>query len=253
MKGLRLPCMVGEEKEKYSREMSMIMKTDYDIEEEYKVAEYCPENVKNEYLDIFHCTEARNRDLICSNLHWRTFNSTLLGVVWKPMVLFMMIYWPLQGMYQAEVMSTCAGQDHHQPQPPEEAAVCNQVWYDWVITMKENESVCTRYLTFILGFYVGQMIKRWWDQVIAMPDIDNITHAMAGFVQLEFNGDMDAREAARELRKKIVRYCLLSWTMCMASISMPLKEKFKEDENFKEKRLITDKELAALKVIVLNN
>ena len=85
--------------------------------------------------------------------------------------------------------------------------------------------------------------------MIAMPDIDNITHAMTGFVQLEFNGDMEAKEAARELRKKIVRYCLLSWTMCMASISMPLKEKFKDDENFKEKRLITEKELAALKVI----
>ena len=85
--------------------------------------------------------------------------------------------------------------------------------------------------------------------MIAMPDIDNITHAMTGFVQLEFNGDMEAKEAARELRKKIVRYCLLSWTMCMASISMPLKEKFKDDEQFKDKRLITEKELAALKVI----
>ena len=44
----------------------------------------------------------------------------------------------------------------------------------------------------------------------SMPDIDSITHAMAGFVQLEFKDDMKARDAALELKKKIVRYCLLS-------------------------------------------
>ena len=126
-------------------------------------------------------------------------------------------------------------QVHDHPATPEEAAVCNRVWHDWVSGMKENESVATRYLTFILGFYVGQMIKRWWDQVKSMPDIDLVTNFMAGFVQLEFKDDMQARSSALDLKKKIVRYCLLKWTMCMSTLSVPLKEKFKTEENYTRK------------------
>ena len=111
--------------------------------------------------------------------------------------------------------------------------------------MKENESVATSYLTFILGFYVGQMIKRWWDQVKSMPDIDLVTNCMAGFVQLEFKDDMQARSSALDLKKKIVRYCLLSWTMCMSTVSVPVKEKFITEENYTEKGLIKETELWA--------
>ena len=42
-----------------------------------------------------------------------------------------------------------------------------------------------------------------------MPDIDFVTNCMAGFVQLEFKDDMQARSSALDLKKKIVRYCLL--------------------------------------------
>ena len=53
MKKMKIPCISGNKKEKYAREISMIMKTDYDIDAEYKIAEYSPDNVKKEYLDIF--------------------------------------------------------------------------------------------------------------------------------------------------------------------------------------------------------
>ena len=53
MKKMKIPCISGNKKEKYTREISMIMKTDYDIDAEYKIAEYSPDNVKKEYLDIF--------------------------------------------------------------------------------------------------------------------------------------------------------------------------------------------------------
>ena len=62
----------------------------------------------------------------------------------------------------------------------------DRVWHDWVNVMKTYESTATKYLTFILGFYVGQMIKRWWDQVKSLPQIELVTNCLAGFIQLEF-------------------------------------------------------------------
>ena len=252
MKKFKLSCFSKEEDEKYDREVEVIEHTDYDIEDEYKVADYDPDNVKNEYLDIFHTTSVGNANLMLSAIRKKTFKSTIFGVTWKPLLSFIFFYFLFQCLYQTGVFNTCPGHGHNQThaESAEEAAVCNRIWHDWVIKMKDNETTATRYLTFILGFYVGQMIKRWWDQVKSIPYIDSITNCMAGFVQLEFKDEESkAKVAALELKKKVVRYCLLSWTMCLASISPPLKEKFKIGENYIEKGLITEKELIALQVM----
>ena len=210
------------------------------MENKYNLADYDPDSKKNEYRDIFHYTNVANRHLLISAFHRKPFNSAVLG--------FLFFYWLFQILYQTVVFSTCSNQDITGTETEEEAAVCNRVWHDWVAGMKENESTATRYLTFILGFYVGQMIKRWWEQVKCLPDVDSITNVMAGFIQLEFKDDVKAKDAALELKKKIVRYCLLSWTMCLAVISPPLHEKFKIGENYIEKGLLTEKELLALQV-----
>jgi len=249
MKKLKLPCFSKEDDVKYDKEVEVIEHTDYDIEDEYKVADYDPDNVKNEYLDIFHTTSVGNANLMLSAVRKKTFKSTIFGVTWKPLLAFIVLYFLFQCLYQTGVFNTCPGHGHNQThaESPEEAAICNRIWHDWVTKMKDNESTATRYLTFILGFYVGQMIKRWWDQVKSIPYIDSITNCMAGFVQLEFKDEESkAKTAALELKKKVVRYCLLSWTMCLASISPPLKDKFRIGENYIEKGLITEKELIAL-------
>eukprot|EP00091_Calanus_sinicus_P006778 TRINITY_DN17528_c0_g1_i1.p1 TRINITY_DN17528_c0_g1~~TRINITY_DN17528_c0_g1_i1.p1 ORF type:complete len:262 (-),score=41.65 TRINITY_DN17528_c0_g1_i1:212-997(-) len=148
------------------------------------------------------------------------------------------------------MFSTCKkeGLDgvHEDTEPEAEAAKCNRAWHDWVAGMKESESTATKYLTFILGFYVGQMIKRWWDQVKSLPDIDSITNCLAGFVQLEFGDDQKTQDSALRLKKKIVRYCLLSWTMCLSAISPPLHDKFSSGEKYIQKGLMRKGEMKAL-------
>ena len=193
-------------------------------------------------------------------LHSTEKHSSLqfLEVTWKLVLAFLFLYFFFQIPYQLGGMSTCSRSSNSTGvETAAEAATCNRVWHDWISGMKENESTATRYLTFILGFYVGQMIKRWWDQVKSLPDIDSITNCMAGFIQLEYkdedsNKNQSSRNSALCLRKTIVRYCLLSWTMCLAPLSPPLQEKFKSNEpgeKYIEKGLITRRELQALQVL----
>ena len=103
------------------------------------------------------------------------------------------------------------------------------------------------------------MIKRWWDQVQSLPQIELVTNCLAGFIQLEFkeehsNGQKvevaTARVAARDLKKKIVRYCLLSWTMCLSSFSKPLQKKFNASDAYIKKGLLNKNELNALQVYI---
>jgi len=225
---------VGRREEKYSLHKDDVeaddTKNDHkvgeDIEKKYKVANYRSEHVEAEHSDVFHKTSVNFKTLVLSAFHVDTFKSAILGVTWRPVLLFLVLYYAFQILYRQGLLK-------------------EKGWKEWVSTMKDHDSTATRYLTFILGFYVGQTIKRWWDQIRSLPYIEPITNCMAGFVQLEFQEDIKGKEAALELRKKIARYCLLSWTMCMATISPPLREKFKTGENFIEKGLMTDKEMIA--------
>jgi hypothetical protein len=251
---IKIPCATSDEDDKYRNEVALAEDADYEVEEDFKVAKYKLEHVKNEYLDIFHTREMGNANLLWSALKPKTFKSAIIGVTWKPLLFFLLFYYLFQILYQYEMFSTCKreglnGTEPTEPTEPEaEAAKCNRAWHDWVAGMKENESTATKYLTFILGFYVGQMIKRWWDQVKSLPDIDSITNCLAGFVQLEFGDDQKAQDSALRLKKKIVRYCLLSWTMCLSAISPLLHDKFSSGEKYIQKGLMRKGEMKALQV-----
>jgi len=103
----------------------------------------------------------------------------------------------------------------------------NEIWLNWIKSMAVQEKIATRYLTFVLGFYVGTIIKRWWDQVSSQPAIDPIISAVVGFVKCKEKGQ---EKNALELRKKILRYCLLSWTMALSIVSPHLREKLKDSD-----------------------
>ena len=256
---ISIPCISLEKKRDVDKDRITLNADYYAIEEEYKVANYDEVNVKKEYEDIFHTTSVAKHGLIFSA--FKEWKYGIFGVTWKPVVFFLVVYWTFQILYQCNVFRSkspeCEKGDLTQIEPEEEAAKCNRAWHDWVADMKVHENVATRYLTFILGFYVGQMIKRWWDQVKSLPNIDNITNCMAGFIQLEFHdkevdeeGNEKVREAALDLRKKIARYCLLSWTLCLSSLSRPLGSKFNDEEPYLQKGLITDSEMKIIKVWV---
>ena len=52
---------------------------------------------------------------------------------------------------------------------------------------------------------------------------------------------------AQELRKTILRYCLLSWTMCLSRISASLKDKFKDAHVYNAKEILNQREYAQVK------
>ena len=107
------------------------------MEDDYKIANYNPEHVKNEYLDIFHTTSVGNANLLLSAFRWKTFKSAIIGVTWKPVICFLILYYIFQILYQYQQFSTCHI-DGPDAVPEAEAAECNRAWHDWVAGMKEN-------------------------------------------------------------------------------------------------------------------
>ena len=59
---------------------------------------------------------------------------------------------------------------------------------------------------------------RWWKQVCSLPDIKLLATMLNGLVPADSNKDF-------ELKKSVLRYCMLSYTLLMNGVSEPSKKR----------------------------
>ena len=75
-------------------------------------------------------------------------------------------------------------------------------------------------MTFLLGFYVSLVVRRWWEQYCKLPWPDSIAIFLRGLVT---GGQEDK---ARMVRRTVIRYCLLSYILCIRRLSVRLRKRF---------------------------
>jgi len=75
-------------------------------------------------------------------------------------------------------------------------------------------------LTFLLGFYVSLVVKRWWEQYCFLPWPDSLAFFLRGLVT---GGEAVEN---RMIRRSIIRYCLLSYILCIRRLSARLRKRF---------------------------
>ena len=98
-------------------------------------------------------------------------------------------------------------------------------------------------LCFLLAFYVKTIIGRWRTQSSRIPSMEGLCQAING---MAFNKD---EGKLGDYKRKIARYCLLSWTMCLTSVSTAFKKEFNNKDDYINRGLMTENEF---KVLVAN-
>ena len=79
-------------------------------------------------------------------------------------------------------------------------------------------------------------------QVSKIPDADHLSLSIGGFII----ADPKTRDAGHHLKKTVLRYALLSWTMCLSRVSGPLRKQFETTLQYIDKKLLEESQ--ALKV-----
>ncbi|XP_058458673.1 bestrophin-4 [Malaya genurostris] len=74
-------------------------------------------------------------------------------------------------------------------------------------------------LSFVLGFYVSLVVKRWWEQYRLLPWPDTL----ALFVSAAIQGH---DETGRLMRRNIMRYMVLAYVITLQKISLRVKRRF---------------------------
>ncbi|KXJ80175.1 hypothetical protein RP20_CCG026375 [Aedes albopictus] len=90
-------------------------------------------------------------------------------------------------------------------------------------------------LSFVLGFYVTIVMTRWWNQYTSIPWPDPI----AVFVSANIHGQ---DERGRVMRRTIMRYVCLCFTMVLTNISPRVKKRFPTIDHLVEAGLLNDNE-----------
>ncbi|VUZ46573.1 unnamed protein product [Hymenolepis diminuta] len=85
-------------------------------------------------------------------------------------------------------------------------------------------------VSFLLGFFVSGVIRRWFDTYMYIPWLNNISHHIASSVNCA-----DPRIALRA-RLTVMRYLNLSWILMMRTISDRISNRFRQQSVNEEDR-----------------
>ena len=118
-------------------------------------------------------------------------------------------------------------------------ALCNIVPPPSAVHTKDNDYLAGLPLTFLLGFYVSLVVKRWWEQYCKLPWPDNIAVYLRGLLP----GNEDRK---RKVRRTVIRYCLLSYVLCIRRLSVRLRKRFPSMQEVMRTGLVRPDEAARI-------
>ena len=115
------------------------------------------------------------------------------------------------------------------------------------------ETHFSKILTFFIGFFVAFSIRSWFTQLKMIPRFDVLTMGLDTFLWVDStkqNNSIHIKEnvTVKELQMTIMRYCFLSWTMCLSRISTNLSHYLNKGNayTFNKKGLLVKREFDQL-------
>ena len=189
-------------------------------------------------------TSWNNKPISVFNL--RYFTKSIIGKTWHVLLIYLVLYYIVQVLYQVGYFTNfCKSYSFFDTDNDIDNHIdCQVMIHAWFTHWGETERMMLSCVTFMLGFFVNHVVKRWWDQIIKVPTIEPIIICLSGFVwpNKNENGDVKSMEI---FRKNVLRYCILSWAMAFRRFSN-LRKKLCNSDDFILKGLLTSDEFSLL-------
>ncbi|XP_076170334.1 bestrophin family protein [Ptiloglossa arizonensis] len=128
---------------------------------------------------------------------WR---GSVYKLIWRELLVYLIVYYLINFTYRY-------GLNEHQ------RVIFEKIRYYFG---NSSESIP---MSFVLGFYVSLVVKRWWEQYKLLPWPDNL----ALFISAAIPGN---DERGRLMRRNIVRYAVLAYVITLQRISLRVKRRF---------------------------
>ncbi|XP_023212454.1 bestrophin-2-like isoform X2 [Centruroides sculpturatus] len=128
---------------------------------------------------------------------WR---GSIYKLLWPELTLYLALYYSCSAIYRFVLTNP------HKRYFEKVAIYCN-TYADFIP------------VSFVLGFYVSLVVKRWWDSFMSIPWPDSLAFFVSAFLHGQ-------DERGRLMRRTIMRYVNLALIFTMTSISPCVKKRF---------------------------
>jgi len=150
-------------------------------------------------------------------MRWR---SSLWKLVWSQLLVYTIVYLAISLLYRLALTEYQARQ-----------------FEQFILWVRKNSKQLP--LTFLLGFYVSLVVKRWWEQYVKLPWPDEV----ATFLKVSITSNKEEQEEQNlRIRRTVVRYCLLSYVLCLRRISSLVRQQYPEMEDLVSTGLVREDE-----------
>lgn len=169
---------------------------------------------KNIYANRYIDTSKRFRGFWHLMLKWK---GSVFKLIWHDLLVFLAIYMSLMLMYRFVLTQ-----------------------YDDVVIYKEYFELvcvyCSRFkgaipITFLTGFYVTEVVRRYWDQFMNLPFPDRIALKLVSYIP--------GKDAFRcNLRRTVMRYVNLSIVLVFRLVSAKVHARFPDYQSLVNAKLM---------------
>jgi len=97
-------------------------------------------------------------------------------------------------------------------------------------------------LTFLIGFYVSQVVSRWWNMFMALPFPDKVALKLISYVA-------GKDDFTKNLRRTVMRYLNLSTVLVYRLVSRKVEERFPDLQSLVEAKLLLPHEALRLQKV----
>jgi hypothetical protein len=227
-----------------------LKKEDFFLPEEikpFKVAEYDPRRVAK-YWNKMYLGQHMCRTI------YKSFTRGLMLKCIPVTILYLLVFYTFNLFFATAILCTTSspvplnGTEKLSPFSPANTTCNVEKIKEW----KGIEKDFTRILTFFIGFFVSFTIKNYFDQVKMIPRFDTLTMGLDTLLWVDPTKKQDEIKVkgqctAKDLRMTIMRYCFLSWTMCLSRFSSKLGRHFSNAYAYNKKKLLIKREFEELK------
>lgn len=144
---------------------------------------------------------------------WR---GSVYKLVWRELLAYLFLYYSINFLYRF-------GLNEHQQRIFER------------IRLYFSQQSETIPMSFVLGFYVTLIVKRWWEQYRLLPWPDTL----ALFLNAGIPG---ADERQRLMRRNVVRYAVLAYVITLQRVSLRVRKRFPSYQHVVDSGLMMESE-----------
>ncbi|VDM26689.1 unnamed protein product [Toxocara canis] len=160
-------------------------------------------------------------------LRWK---GSIWRLVWKELAIFLFLYYALRLLYTTALPML----------DDDDAKRYRRIFEQLAIMFDDYTRLIP--LTFLLGFYVSNVVSRWWRQFESLPWPEDLLSVLCLVIP--------GRDEKSQLRRHtIARYVNLTAALAWREISSKIRRRFPTMRHIVDSGLMTDKEFELLNKI----